>query len=146
MNMGMLSYIPDGEWVDIHNNPTPDAMTTWETFLHAKATSQTPFGSAFEVSNLGLISFPPSANVKDVMWSQRPPFAGGGTCAFVLDVSGFEGALSVSVGWHKGTLGADVEKNFPLVLQIVLASLLDGDDTEGDELSVGVLLERIGSK
>lgn len=129
--IGLLAYLPDAEYVDVVNadrNTGPQApVTTWESYIHTKALSDRPFRSSFEISNLGRMTFPPSANVTDMAWCQRPS---AGSCAFVVDVCGLGDDLSLCIGWHKDSIGVEQENRFAEVVQKVLRLMAEDQQEE----------------
>jgi hypothetical protein len=62
-NMGMLAYIPSAEKL-------VDGKAGWETFFERQLTSDAPFGTSIELSNLGVMDV--EEGVSEVAWAQAP--------------------------------------------------------------------------
>ncbi|WWC62843.1 uncharacterized protein I303_105441 [Kwoniella dejecticola CBS 10117] len=84
MDIGTLAYIPEPE----KEKTNPQFPTGWESFLSDQINSDSPFGDALNLSNLGKVDLPPRAD--DMVWGQRAsPFAGAITCNVMSHKAGF---------------------------------------------------------
>jgi hypothetical protein len=121
--VGQMAYIPVGTSTAASAGTLE--RTAWETFWLAEAQKPAPYGSAFEVSNLGRAP----AEFERVDWVQpADPFS----VALNVNVIGQKQGLSVSMTWREGcALALTQVKEVELVLARVVERL--GAGVEGYE-------------
>ncbi|WVW84943.1 hypothetical protein I302_106979 [Kwoniella bestiolae CBS 10118] len=122
MDMGMLAWVPDGEFDPPHEDPR--RVTKWEDFFLSGAYSPAPFNESVSFSNLGVTKLPKGAD--DLIWGQEAsPYAP----PFNASVIGHEGGLRMIVVWKEGSavIKEEVEQ-LKKVFEGVLRKLVEGVD------------------
>lgn len=118
--IGTMAYIPNGV-------NEPGSATAWEDYWLGEARKAEPYGSAFEMSNLGFTSLPEGAEAMD--WMQAEDAFGAAMCANVI---GHRNGLSLSTTWREGSAIALTQvKEVELVFESLIERL--GAGLEGYE-------------
>ncbi|WWD05323.1 hypothetical protein V865_003396 [Kwoniella europaea PYCC6329] len=124
MDMGMLAWVPDGEFDPPHEDSR--RATKWEDFFLTQAYSETPFNESFSFSNLGVTKLPKRA--EDLIWGQEAsPYAP----PFNVTLISHEGGLRLVTVWKEGSVAVKEEvKQMEKAFGEVLRKLVEGvDDT-----------------